>query len=123
MHQEPDTGYEYFFFHSPSIVCRHISPILPGSVTVDVIYVIRNQYLFLGSTNNYKLLNGASNVFTVLQDSLALMNTSANRLMFDDWEQRQNRSQCIRCAVVGNGGILNGSKKGREIDQNDYVFR
>ncbi|XP_073723228.1 alpha-N-acetylgalactosaminide alpha-2,6-sialyltransferase 2-like [Misgurnus anguillicaudatus] len=55
--------------------------------------------------------------------SLGILNTSANRLMFDDWEQRKSRSQCIRCAVVGNGGILNGSKKGKEIDEHDYVFR
>ncbi|KAK2866608.1 hypothetical protein Q7C36_002664 [Tachysurus vachellii] len=59
----------------------------------------------------------------ILQSSLAILNTSANRLMFDDWERRPKRSQCIRCAVIGNGGILNGSKKGQEIDQNDYVFR
>ncbi|XP_058261974.1 alpha-N-acetylgalactosaminide alpha-2,6-sialyltransferase 2-like isoform X2 [Hemibagrus wyckioides] len=59
----------------------------------------------------------------LLQSSLAILNTSANRLMFDDWERRPNRSKCIRCAVIGNGGILNGSKKGVEIDQNDYVFR
>lgn len=32
-------------------------------------------------------------------------------------------SQCIRCAVVGNGGILNNSHMGREIDGHDYVFR
>ncbi|XP_060796225.1 alpha-N-acetylgalactosaminide alpha-2,6-sialyltransferase 2-like isoform X2 [Neoarius graeffei] len=61
--------------------------------------------------------------FKVLQSALGLLNTTANRRLFDDWEKRQNRSQCIRCAVVGNGGILNGSKKGHEIDQNDYVFR
>uniref|UniRef100_A0A672H5V1 alpha-N-acetylgalactosaminide alpha-2,6-sialyltransferase n=1 Tax=Salarias fasciatus TaxID=181472 RepID=A0A672H5V1_SALFA len=30
---------------------------------------------------------------------------------------------CIRCAVVGTGGILYGSKKGAEIDAHDYVFR
>ncbi|KAM9463270.1 alpha-N-acetylgalactosaminide alpha-2,6-sialyltransferase 2-like [Clarias gariepinus] len=59
----------------------------------------------------------------VLKKSLFILNTSANHLMFDDWEMRQNGSQCIRCAVVGNGGILNGSGKGREIDQNHYVFR
>ncbi|XP_019726144.1 alpha-N-acetylgalactosaminide alpha-2,6-sialyltransferase 1-like isoform X3 [Hippocampus comes] len=30
---------------------------------------------------------------------------------------------CIRCAVVGSGGILNGSNMGKEIDAHDYVFR
>ncbi|KAF1373673.1 hypothetical protein PFLUV_G00241390 [Perca fluviatilis] len=30
---------------------------------------------------------------------------------------------CVRCAVVGNAGILNGSKMGKEIDAHDYVFR
>ncbi|XP_051015062.1 alpha-N-acetylgalactosaminide alpha-2,6-sialyltransferase 2 [Acomys russatus] len=30
---------------------------------------------------------------------------------------------CIRCAVVGNGGILNGSCQGQKIDDHDYVFR
>uniref|UniRef100_A0A8C3ATD4 alpha-N-acetylgalactosaminide alpha-2,6-sialyltransferase n=1 Tax=Cyclopterus lumpus TaxID=8103 RepID=A0A8C3ATD4_CYCLU len=31
--------------------------------------------------------------------------------------------RCLRCAVVGTGGILNGSKMGKEIDAHDYVFR
>ncbi|CAI5658443.1 unnamed protein product [Oreochromis niloticus] len=30
---------------------------------------------------------------------------------------------CVRCAVVSTGRILNGSKKGVEIDGHDYVFR
>ncbi|XP_072523080.1 alpha-N-acetylgalactosaminide alpha-2,6-sialyltransferase 2 [Salminus brasiliensis] len=59
----------------------------------------------------------------VLNNSLAILNTSANWQMFDDWEKRENRSRCIRCAVIGNGGILNGSMKGQEIDQHDYIFR
>ncbi|XP_073345523.1 alpha-N-acetylgalactosaminide alpha-2,6-sialyltransferase 1-like [Pagrus major] len=30
---------------------------------------------------------------------------------------------CVRCAVVGTAGILNGSKMGKEIDAHDYIFR
>uniref|UniRef100_A0A8B9S9G3 alpha-N-acetylgalactosaminide alpha-2,6-sialyltransferase n=1 Tax=Apteryx owenii TaxID=8824 RepID=A0A8B9S9G3_APTOW len=52
--------------------------------------------------------------------TLRLLNTSSNRRLFD----RDNfPGGCVRCAVVGNGGILNGSRQGKEIDAHDLVFR
>ncbi|KAI8519292.1 hypothetical protein Bbelb_025490 [Branchiostoma belcheri] len=35
----------------------------------------------------------------------------------------RQRKPCVRCAVVGTGGVLKGSNKGEEIDAHDYVFR
>ncbi|NXG55911.1 SIA7B sialyltransferase, partial [Hemiprocne comata] len=52
--------------------------------------------------------------------TLQLLNASANRNLFDrDTFPRG----CVRCAVVGNGGILNGSRQGKAIDAHDLVFR
>ncbi|XP_061611370.1 alpha-N-acetylgalactosaminide alpha-2,6-sialyltransferase 2 isoform X1 [Phyllopteryx taeniolatus] len=61
--------------------------------------------------------------FQTLSDALAALNRSANAAVFDDWKGRAGTSRCIRCAVVGNGGILRDSKKGEEIDRHHYVFR
>ncbi|RVE59878.1 hypothetical protein OJAV_G00193360 [Oryzias javanicus] len=61
--------------------------------------------------------------YNTLVETLSVLNTSANREMLDDWQSRSNTSRCRRCAVVGNGGILNGSKKGKEIDGHHYIFR
>ncbi|XP_017166231.1 alpha-N-acetylgalactosaminide alpha-2,6-sialyltransferase 2 [Poecilia reticulata] len=61
--------------------------------------------------------------YDTLMDTLTVLNSSANWRMLDDWESRKNKSACSRCAVVGNGGILKGSKKGKEIDGHHYVFR
>ncbi|XP_071811555.1 CMP-N-acetylneuraminate-beta-galactosamide-alpha-2,3-sialyltransferase 1-like [Apostichopus japonicus] len=35
----------------------------------------------------------------------------------------KKRPRCLRCAVIGCGGVLNGSSAGEEIDNHDLVFR
>ncbi|XP_039357952.1 alpha-N-acetylgalactosaminide alpha-2,6-sialyltransferase 2-like isoform X2 [Mauremys reevesii] len=60
----------------------------------------------------------------VVRDALTRLNTSANGRMFDAHPRAAaGGSPCVRCAVVGNGGILNGSRAGAAIDRHDYVFR
>ncbi|XP_068160845.1 alpha-N-acetylgalactosaminide alpha-2,6-sialyltransferase 2 [Antennarius striatus] len=61
--------------------------------------------------------------YTTLVETLSLLNSSANWQMLDDWKERSNKTDCIQCAVVGNGGILKDSRKGKEIDNHHYVFR
>ncbi|KAJ7989399.1 hypothetical protein DPEC_G00304140 [Dallia pectoralis] len=55
----------------------------------------------------------------VVSSTLALLNSSSSSHLFE----RRRSDQCVRCAVVGNGGILRGSKQGRAIDNHDFVFR
>ncbi|XP_040979391.1 alpha-N-acetylgalactosaminide alpha-2,6-sialyltransferase 2 isoform X2 [Aquila chrysaetos chrysaetos] len=56
----------------------------------------------------------------VVGSTLRLLNASANRHLFD---RDAFPGGCVRCAVVGNGGILNGSRQGKAIDAHDLVFR
>ncbi|KAF4797327.1 hypothetical protein TURU_073434 [Turdus rufiventris] len=56
----------------------------------------------------------------VVGSTLQLLNASANRHLFD---RAAFPRGCVRCAVVGNGGILNGSRQGKAIDSHDLVFR
>ncbi|XP_053938939.1 LOW QUALITY PROTEIN: alpha-N-acetylgalactosaminide alpha-2,6-sialyltransferase 2 [Cuculus canorus] len=58
--------------------------------------------------------------YRVVGSTLQQLNTSANRHLFNKDAFPRG---CIRCAVVGNGGILNGSRQGKAIDEHDLVFR
>lgn len=58
---------------------------------------------------------------TAITSTLSLLNGSESTRLFAI--SRELLPGCIRCAVVGNGGILNGSRQGQNIDAHDYVFR
>ncbi|XP_004374186.1 alpha-N-acetylgalactosaminide alpha-2,6-sialyltransferase 2 [Trichechus manatus latirostris] len=56
-----------------------------------------------------------------IASTLNLLNSSESAELFA--ASREPHPDCVRCAVVGNGGILNGSRQGLNIDAHDYVFR
>ncbi|XP_031209683.1 alpha-N-acetylgalactosaminide alpha-2,6-sialyltransferase 2 [Mastomys coucha] len=57
----------------------------------------------------------------VIASTLRLLKNPESAELFG--ASRKLPLSCIRCAVVGNGGILNGSRQGQKIDAHDYVFR
>nr|XP_012634357.1 alpha-N-acetylgalactosaminide alpha-2,6-sialyltransferase 2 [Microcebus murinus] len=57
----------------------------------------------------------------VITSTLSLLNGSESAELFP--LSGEPPPGCVRCAVVGNGGILNGSRQGANIDAHDYVFR
>ncbi|XP_045155796.1 alpha-N-acetylgalactosaminide alpha-2,6-sialyltransferase 2 [Echinops telfairi] len=56
-----------------------------------------------------------------IASTLTLLNHSESGELFA--AAREPLPGCVRCAVVGNGGILKGSHQGLSIDAHDYVFR
>ncbi|XP_072169339.1 CMP-N-acetylneuraminate-beta-1,4-galactoside alpha-2,3-sialyltransferase-like [Diadema setosum] len=64
---------------------------------------------------SYPLPFGLQNSESVLKKALAVV----SRTGFN----ATRRKQCLRCVVVGNGGILSKTSLGNTIDEHDVIFR
>ncbi|XP_022083238.1 alpha-N-acetylgalactosaminide alpha-2,6-sialyltransferase 2-like isoform X2 [Acanthaster planci] len=57
------------------------------------------------------------------KDVLATLKLFPAKSSIFEFSKDKPRPECLSCAVVCNGGVLNGSKKGEEIDNHHMVFR